>query len=150
MIHAASPSQYDRARVRAWRGSRWTQAADAVLRERYQRDGPQACARTLGRTLKAIQNRARKLGIAAPSRSPAWSPAEDSVLRRDYAARGPDGCAPDLPGRTRSAIVNRAHVLGLRCNDDRREAIVRRQQRALRAPPPPPVPSGFPAGWGFL
>src|SRR4051812_1584622 len=43
----------------------------------------------------------------------AWSHAELEQLRRHYRERGAKGCAELLPGRSESAIINRARTLGL-------------------------------------
>ena len=49
----------------------------------------------------------------------AWSRSEEQIVLRLYPAGGPDACVPLLPGRSRSAIVNRAIRLRVRMTHPR-------------------------------
>ena len=87
--------------------SRWTTEEDAWLVAHPGASSEEA-AQTLGRTLAAVGNRRRVLGITAPAAKP-WSEYEDRLLR---------GCVTIhsamamLPGRTRDAIGGRARSIG--------------------------------------
>lgn len=58
-------------------------------------------------------------GNLGSARNPAWTEEETEALRRHYPEHGPawEGWAELLPGRSRSAIVQRASVLAVRFAD---------------------------------
>lgn len=69
-----------------------------------------------GRSLPAIDNRARKMGLSrAGHREAHWSPAEIQVLREKYQTTGAKGVAT-LIGRASTAVSKKAQKLGLRIN----------------------------------
>ena len=69
-------------------------------------------------------NRGRKRGLVAP----VWSPEELKLLRDNYPTEGADGCCPLIPNRSRSSIVMRASMLGLRLTP---EALSKRRRVPL-------------------
>ena len=89
------------------RRPRWTAEEDAWLVAHPGASSEEA-AQTLGRTLAAVGNRRRVLGITAPAAKP-WSEYEDRLLRGCVTIRN---AMAMLPGRTRGAIGGRAHSIG--------------------------------------
>lgn len=101
----------------------WTGREQVIMREYYPREGLPGCVSRLpGRTATSIYQRARILGLKAPSAPAephqryAHSPATDDDIRRIYA----DGITRDALklatrrlGRPRKWITNRAAALGL-------------------------------------
>ena len=87
--------------------SHWTAEEDAWLVAHPGASSEEA-AQNLGRTLAAVGNRRRVLGITAPAAKP-WSEYEDRLLRGCVTMRN---AMAMLPGRTRGAIGGRAHSIG--------------------------------------
>lgn len=98
-------------RVRGGHASVWTEQELDVMRRLYRYRGAHKLASLLpGRTLRAIQTRAKILGLY---RTPPWTGAELALLRREYAALGARALQPRLAGRSYEAIVKQARHLGL-------------------------------------
>lgn len=93
--------------------TRWTPTDDALLRDRYGREGASAtlCAQ-LGRTATAVRQRARVIGLPHVRRP--WTPAEDARLRRLWTGTESLAQIARRLGRTRIGIYERSRVLGLR------------------------------------
>jgi len=49
----------------------------------------------------------------AANKGSAWTDTESSLMEQIYPARGADGCMAVMPNRTRDAITQRAHKMGL-------------------------------------
>jgi hypothetical protein len=93
----------------------WSDDEDRRIRERYRDLGADACLSVLtDRTRGAIQHRAHELGETTPKLSSdlPWDADEDQVIRQHYPDAGSD-LEDMLPGRTRRAIKERAHRLGI-------------------------------------
>ena len=91
------------------RANLWTPEQDAVLRERYVRDGMNAVAAAVGRAPESVINRAHKLGIV---RKPQWTARDDEALRLNWGDHDL-GTLSRMLGRTQYAIYWRAGALGL-------------------------------------
>lgn len=116
--HAATETPAPRGRRQFW-----TTREEQVLREHYGTDGPEACVALLpGRTLGALRNHARALGLNAP-RQPAFrrkypkpSPHMVALIREGYAAAKSSGDINRLAmrlGRPRWWVSRRAAELGI-------------------------------------
>lgn len=98
----------------------WTPAEDQALRDAYATGARiDLLAQQLGRTEKGAYSRAGKLGLVHPReikggfiKTPAWKPEEDALLR-DLYGNVPTRDLPARIGRSKTAIFNRAHALGL-------------------------------------
>lgn len=92
------------------RGPRRAWSAEELdwLREHYRDLGPDACARHLGRSPRAVEQRAQASGVA-PSRGPrrVWSDDELEWLRNNYHVLGARECARQL-NRTLGAVQQQA------------------------------------------
>lgn len=97
----------------------WTADEDEYLAA-HAEDSWADTARVLGRTRKAVQRRADKIGVTGTLRR--WTPTEDALLLR-YAAEGRQGIWK-LLGRNRGVVSVRAKLLGL----DLRQPAVERVQ----------------------
>jgi hypothetical protein len=104
-----------RAAQQARRATWWT-AEDTEKLKLMRRQGrpAQHIAKALGRSVKAIQNRAKKIGLVeAEAMLRAWSASEDDFVREQYMA----GASLDFIGetlkRTPHAVSHRARILGL-------------------------------------
>lgn len=100
--------------TRGGRGTPWSEAELAALREGYPEHGAawDGWGRILpGRTTQAIQQKAKKSGIRGPGH---WGADEDAIVALHYGSRPMSwgGWRRLLPGRSRQAIMCRAHVLG--------------------------------------
>ncbi len=98
----------------------WTPEEDDRLRAAYANDERiDLLAEELGRTARATYSRALKLQLCHGRpikggfiKHATWSPEEDALLRRHYGeVRTKE--LPRLIGRSKAAIFNRAHQLGL-------------------------------------
>jgi transposase-like protein len=87
----------------------WTKAEDGVLLARYVSDGAAACARELGRDVKALCKRARRLGLVRKAR---WSTRDDAILQENWGDMDLRSIAKVL-GRTELTTYWRAGHLGL-------------------------------------
>jgi hypothetical protein len=90
--------------------SNWTLSEDQILHERYALDGSSIIASLLGRTRKAVQRRAFRLGIVA-TRSK-WSKSEIKTLKQNASA-SLDELDKLLPRKSRAAIGTKRQRLGL-------------------------------------
>src|SRR5262245_57618389 len=97
------------------RGRSWSEAEDALVRERYRTLGPKGCAELLpGRSAEAIKMRAHCLSASrARPRVNGWSAAEDQVIRECYPGGGALACMRKMPRRSWNAIAHRAGRLGV-------------------------------------
>ncbi|MFA6310630.1 MAG: hypothetical protein WCV99_13420 [Sterolibacterium sp.] len=104
----------------------WTTTEDAIFREIYPQQGPQAVAQRLpNRTLASIYSRAASMGLKAPAVSRRWAPGKakwrttdaiDAEIRRTYQAPIGSGEVNDLARRVmrpRWWVCKRATTLGL-------------------------------------
>lgn len=90
----------------------WSEAEDALLRQRYGSEGGPACVALLpGRKLSQVYRRAGQLGLLG---DPLWTAAEEQLLREHYVKLGPQGVQAMMPARTLSGIGTKAKRLGLR------------------------------------
>lgn len=101
----------------------WSEPERTIIRERYPRGGPRACKALLPfRSLAAIRQMAQAMGVRRLDGAGApmgkarhrQSEAIDEAIRRAYL--GPRGSVSRLAktlGRSRSAVRDRAQVLGL-------------------------------------
>lgn len=115
----------------------WSEEEDARLRAAYQSgERIDLVAAKLGRSQKAAYSRAKKIGLAHPRAikggfitSPTWSAVEDALLTSLY-GEIPTGQLPARIGRSKTAIFNRAHRLGLHHGYHRQ--FTRRELSALK------------------
>jgi 5-methylcytosine-specific restriction endonuclease McrA len=90
---------------------RWKAEEDELVREHYAVLGSSGLRAELpGRTLQAIESRAKGFGI---NHKVKWSVEEDEILRAHYTAEGTAGLTSRLPGRNVTSIRRRAHELGV-------------------------------------
>lgn len=90
----------------------WTDGEAAYLAEHYAKDGPEACARHLGRSVKSVYNRAYASGLTSAHSQ--WTTGEDEELARLMAAGAGHMLISRLLGRTCDAVRTRAKNRGLR------------------------------------
>lgn len=88
----------------------WTTAEDAVMRERYAKDGPVSLAARLDRSWNAVTNRARALKLANLRR--VWSKKDDARLRDLWGDMTVKSIARAL-NRSAIAVYERAATSGL-------------------------------------
>lgn len=121
-------------------GTRYTEREDQVIRDKYPEHGISWDGWDIylpGRDRKAIGARAAKLGVRCLKKR-AWTFEEDEALRANYGVRQRNwaGWRSVLPGRTWSAILNRAGTLGLtaacRWTDEDRKTLMRHIITAAR------------------
>jgi hypothetical protein len=100
----------------------WTTPELAIIREHYPTGGVPACAERLpGRTVGAIHQQARKMGLFAPKGGtprPAYGSSEfiDAQICRVYTGKPTKGAIRDLAkriGRPRHWVSRRAAALGM-------------------------------------
>ena len=94
----------------------WSASEIKIVRTRFLTKDTQKIADRLGRTVEAVIARASSMGLRKTKpRCPPWSKQEDALLKKLY----PDqenttaNIAKQI-GRSVSAIVGRAHILGIR------------------------------------
>ncbi len=111
-------------------GYHWTEEDDDWLRKNYPGLGANGCykAGPLGRTLRAIHNRAQRLGLVCKRR---WTEGEDAWIKEHYPKLGAKGCyeAGHLD-KTYTTIKARAFNLGVTFD---REVWNRKQSAAIKA-----------------
>ena len=120
----------------------WTPEHDAIMRERYAHEGGQALTTVLGRTRRAIQCHADKLGLKFIS---TWTPEHDAVLREHYLSGGSARVA-ELLGRTANSVQCRAAKIGVKGDPlrsvksitQRKRSTEWRQAKAAKWQPPQP------------
>lgn len=91
------------------RSGTWSAEEDALMRERYVRDGVHACACALDRKVSSVLNRARSLGLV---RKPRWPEHDDNALRFHWGEHALPALAR-MFNRSEATIYWRAGVLGL-------------------------------------
>ena len=104
----------------------WTPEHDAIMRERYAHEGGQALTTVLGRTRRAIQCHADKLGLKFLS---TWTPEHDAVLREHYLSGGSARVA-ELLGRTANSVQCRAAKIGVKGDTLRSVKIITQRKRS--------------------
>ncbi len=91
----------------------WKPEEEEILRKHYASKGPRGCAELLpGRTVRAVQAWAQRVGVAVPK---GWTAEEDAILLAKFPTIGAKGCKALLPGRTIHAIQNRAVRFKITC-----------------------------------
>lgn len=90
----------------------WTPARDALLRRLYPTIGPVATAAKLGVTVVAVRSRAPRIGVDTGRCF--WTPAEQATICRMHPTHTAAEMAAALPGRSRKAVEQQIHALGLR------------------------------------
>lgn len=130
----------------AIRGTSWTEAEDAILKQYFPSEGREAYRHLPKRTATACVVRAHILGVrlsverraAAVARGSAqrqdlWTEEENAILREHYPIEGRKAF-DRLPNRTATACDVHVSVLGLRHNgrnwSEREEGILRQYYRA--------------------
>lgn len=91
-------------------GKPWSEAENRHLIDNYHEYGATMVANYLGRTRRAVQKKAIKLGVAKPNRS--WSDEEVSYLRNNYRGESRQAVANHL-GRTVRSVTEHAKRLSL-------------------------------------
>lgn len=111
----------------------WTEAELAYLRANYAEMGYEAIAKVVGRTPRAVLNKAHKLGLCSPPKT--WTPEEDAIIHEVYSQVVEQLFLEELAkrlGRTREAVASRASKLGL--GKYSRPKAKQSIQKILRAP----------------
>ena len=91
----------------------WTPEEDKILIEKYCEGSCSVQAVLSHRSIKSIQQRARRLGLKAKK---SWGAVELEILKEHYPVLG-SAAQRYLPGRSISAINNKAKRLGLTKQD---------------------------------
>lgn len=101
---------------------RWTEEDLEYLRKWYPLKGWHI-AKEMNRTRPAVRHQADLLGLVCTKRSyrfDLWTPEQDDLLRRHYPHGGAIACLRVFPTRSKGALRNRAHLLGIRCPSEKR------------------------------
>jgi len=93
----------------------WEEDEIKYLRENYRHGSCQAIADKLGRGLRAIQQKANRIGIARTQKP--WTGAEENLLREIYPRQQVVDTCKQL-GRSRASVLSRVRVLGLKLEYD--------------------------------
>ena len=95
---------------------RWEVSEIKIVRTRFLTTDTQKLADRLGRTVLAVISRAGSMGLRRTKpASPPWSKREDALLKKLYPDR--ENTTANIArqmGRSVSAIIRRAHILGIR------------------------------------
>lgn len=104
----------------------WTPAEEKLLAEIWDPDAAKAVAEQLGRSVGAVRNKAKALGLyrhprrdftpadrTGKPRAPAWSPEDVATMKAEYETCADVGVLADRLGRSRDAVILKAGVLGL-------------------------------------
>ncbi len=89
----------------------WSAMEEDLLRRLFPITPNEEIAETIGRTLNAVANKARKMGLR---KSEFWSEAEDELLKKFYKTLSYGQLAKRL-GRTKGSVQIRVITLGLEC-----------------------------------
>ncbi len=94
----------------------WSASEIEIVRKLYLTKDTQKLADRLGRTVEAVIARAGSMGIRKTKPgSPPWSKREDALLKKLYRDReNTTANIAEQIGRSVSAIIGRAHKLGIR------------------------------------
>lgn len=92
-------------------GRRWTKREEDYVRRQYRTAGAAAIASALGRTVAAVNDRAKYLGVRSGRARP-WTTAELRYLEKNYPRRSADQIARTL-GRTLQSVRGQIHLKGL-------------------------------------
>jgi hypothetical protein len=91
----------------------WSPADDTILRADYPQHTAAEIGARLGRTVEAIRQRARFLGLArSPQARIRWTADADALLRAQYGHRSVTEIAAEV-GTTAAAVYFRARTIGL-------------------------------------
>ena len=94
----------------------WTASEIKIVRTLFLTKYTQKIADRLGRTVQAVISRASSMGIRKTKpASPPWSKREEALLKKLY--RNRENTTANIAmqiGRSVSAIIGRAHILGIR------------------------------------
>ena len=106
-------------------GNAWTQDELRDLHRLWpDYTAPEVAALIPRHSVQSCRNKARALGLersgARRLGGAPWTPDEDATVREFFGAEGAVGVARRLPGRSASAVSNRAHRLGLESEHFRR------------------------------
>ncbi len=95
---------------------RWAASEIKIVRTLFLTKDTQKIAYRLGRTVEAVNARASSMGLRKTKpRGPTWSKKEEALVKKLYPDR--ENTTANIArqiGRSVSAIVGRAHILGLR------------------------------------
>lgn len=90
----------------------WTPKEDETLRKCYrERLAQKTIAERLGRSVRAIANRASDIGITKPN-GRAWSVSDTDTISERWGASGPTAIGVEL-NRSINSVVGKAYRLGL-------------------------------------
>lgn len=106
----------------------WTEEEISYLRERIGKDTWATIAKKLGRTEKAVSQKAFKMGISSDGYSP-WSQKEVAFLLENFRGMSLQELASCL-GRTETSVHSKAYKIGLRHNTASRRPHSRKLWRA--------------------
>ncbi len=90
----------------------WTEEEDNFLCQNYGLKTARWVGEQLGRTHRAVEQRAERLGAQVRKNQP-WTEQEDAILRANWPSLG-SACQALLPGRSKSNMAQRAVTLGVR------------------------------------
>lgn len=89
----------------------WTEKEDKILQEKYLTTDAKDLQKFLpNRTVSAIQERAKKLGLRKNNR---WTEKEDNILKTFYPYIGSD-VAELIPRHSKDACTDRANRIGFK------------------------------------
>lgn len=95
----------------------WTEPEDSTLREFFESEGLKGLLiRLPNRSREALRKRVHRLGINT-NVPKVWNEQDDEFLRQHYAHRGSVYVSKHL-GRTKRAVLSRAHALGVKGSHD--------------------------------
>ena len=118
----------------------WSAAEDELIREHYgQCSTAQISQQLTGRSVKAIDNRAWRLGVSRRGDLRPWTATEDDLIREQYGRMSAARIGREI-SRTENAVVLHAVRLGL----NQQEEAAARAHATLATLHQPPDGSGFP------
>ena len=89
----------------------WEEEELQYLRDNYRHGNCQAVADKLGRGLRGVQCKAKRLGITRDQKT--WTRVEEDLLRKIYPVQQVGDTCKQL-GRTRMSVSSRARKLGIK------------------------------------
>jgi DNA-binding CsgD family transcriptional regulator len=99
------------------RQARWMKEEDRILARNYKRHGSKSTAALLGRSMTAVQSRARVLGLPGKNLRP-WTAIERKYLQRSYADHTARQIARTLR-RTEESVRGQINKMGLATQESR-------------------------------
>lgn len=147
--------------ISAWRTNGWTEEELEIIKKHYPSGGIRAVLPHMpGRTVPAIRTRAKILGLTKidsktkkkkfggrpnAGHGVIWTAEELKILREFYPTEGAKRCAARLPGRSVSAVKNRAVITRLlRDESSPEDEFPIRQAHKPVGQWPPVMPSNLP------